>query len=241
MAYLKGSDKSKYVASMFGRISGRYDFLNTVMTAGRHHAWRKVAAGIVLDGFSEGIALDVATGTCDFAIELARNDSLGVVGVDFSSGMVSVGQNKILERGIGHRVSNLVGDAHMLPFADKSFACATVGFGVRNFIDLPNAIREIVRVLQPGGRVAILEIVRIEKGVFRYLFRPYFKYITPWLGTILAGDREAYTYLPQSVEQFLSAQEMLELMLEIGIEDISIKEFALGSVAIISGRKPMGF
>ena len=93
MAYLKGSDKSKYVASMFGRISSRYDFLNTLMTAGRHHAWRKIAVDILLDDFYEGIALDVATGTGDFAIELARSDSVGVVGLDFSSGMISVGQN----------------------------------------------------------------------------------------------------------------------------------------------------
>tara|TARA_Y100000588_G_scaffold11575_1_gene12686 strand:- start:2377 stop:3102 length:726 start_codon:yes stop_codon:yes gene_type:complete len=237
VAYLKGSDKSKYVASMFGRISSRYDFLNTLMTAGRHHAWRKIAVDMLLDGFYEGIALDVATGTGDFAIELARSDSVGVVGLDFSSGMISVGQNKILAKGIGHRVSNLVGDAHMLPFADETFACATVGFGVRNFIDLPTAIREIARVLQPGGRIAILEIVRIEKGIFRYLFKPYFKYVTPWIGAVFAGEKEAYTYLPQSVELFLSAREMLELMLEIGMEDVSIKKFALGSVAIVSGRK----
>ena len=223
---------------MFARISGRYDLLNTVMTAGRHHAWRRLAAGLAV-GNLRGPALDVATGTGDLALDLARIPAVTqVVGLDFTREMLAVAARKTLENGLTGRVGYLLGDAHALPFPDDRFICATVGFGVRNFIDVPRTLRETARVLRPGGRVAVLEIVRQEgRGPVSRLFPLYFRYVTPWLGTVLAGDSEAYTYLPESVQGFLSANELARMMEEAGLRNVAVRGLALGTVAIVSGEK----
>ena len=151
---------------MFTRISRRYDLMNTVMTAGRHYAWRRRACRLAV-GSLTGPALDVAAGTCDFAFDLARIPAVTrVAALDFAPAMLRVAARKARRQRLSHTVDLVAGDAHALPFADDTFICATVGFGVRNFIDQPLAIRELARVVRPGGRVAILEIVRTnEEGV----------------------------------------------------------------------------
>ena len=133
----------------------------------------------------------------------------------------------------------MVGDAHALPFPDDHFICATVGFGVRNFVDIPRAIREMARVVMPGGRVVSLEIVRREglDPVSRAV-QLHFRYVTPWLGAVLAGDREAYTYLPESVQGFLSADELASMMEHVGLRHVSYRKLALGAVAIHVGEVP---
>ena len=206
------------------------------MSAGRHYAWRRLATRMAAEGQS-GPALDVATGTADFAVELARTPEVtDVVGVDFSTEMMRVGMEKASRHGLSSRVTFVSGDVHELPFADDSFACATVGFGVRNFTDVPRSLREMVRVLRPGGRVSILEIVPLEgRGPFKKLFPVYFRYVTPLIGTLLAGDREAYTYLPESVQAFRTARELADLMREAGLRDIEHRRLALGTVAVLSG------
>ncbi len=227
------------MARTFGRIARRYDLLNTVMSAGRHHAWRRLAARMAAVGQS-GPALDVATGTADFVVELARMPNVSdVVGVDFSSEMMRVGREKVDRHGLSSRVTFVTGDVHELPFPDGAFASATVGFGVRNFTDVPRSLREMARVLRPGGRLAILEIVPLEgRGPFGRLFPVYFRYVTPWIGALLAGDREAYTYLPESVQAFRTARELGELMREAGFRDIEHRSLALGTVAVLSGATP---
>ena len=240
MASLKGHRRARYVAEMFGRISKRYDMLNTVMTGGRHHAWRRLAAKSAVAGGLNGLALDLATGTGDFALELARHPNIsGVVGLDFAPEMLALAAEKSNRRKIRQELFFALGDAHALPFASEAFICVTVGFGVRNFVDVPAALAEMVRVLQPGGRVVILEIVRLEgRGLLARVLPVYFRYVTPWLGALLAGDREAYTYLPQSVEGFLSAGELAALMKNAGLQDVSHDSFGLGTVAIHTGVKP---
>ena len=239
MAQLKGQERARYVAKMFGRISQRYDRLNTVMSGGRHYAWRRKATDMVIGNLS-GPALDVATGTGDFAFELAERPQItSVVGVDFTPGMLDIANKKARDKNLSSAVDLVAGDAHALPFPDDHFACATVGFGVRNFVDLPRALSEALRVLRPAGRLAVLEIVRSEgKGLWSKLFPVYFKRVTPWIGAAIAGEREAYTYLPESVQGFMSASEVASLMTDAGFVNVTFRKLALGTVAIIVGEKP---
>ena len=238
MAQLRGRERARYVTGMFARISPRYDLLNTVMTAGRHHAWRKVATKLAVAD-AQGPTLDVATGTGDFALELAFTPAVShVVGLDFTPEMLALAELKARRRHIGDRLSLVVGDAHALPFPDDYFICATVGFGIRNFVDLPLALGEMARVVRPGGRVVTLEIVRMDGGgPLRVLFPLLFRHITPWLGAALAGDREAYTYLPESVGEFISAGQLAGMMEAAGLRVIVQHKLALGSVAIHVGQK----
>ncbi|MDP6512547.1 MAG: class I SAM-dependent methyltransferase, partial [SAR202 cluster bacterium] len=183
MAHLTGQERARYVTRMFARISRRYDLLNTVMTGGRHYAWRKRATGMAVEGLS-GPALDIATGTGDFAFDLARRPEVtDVVGLDFTRDMLKLANVKASRQELSRHTTFTAGDAHALPFKDEQFICATVGFGIRNFIDLPTALQEMVRVVRPGGRVVSLEIVRMEgRGPMPKLLPLHFRYVTPWLG-----------------------------------------------------------
>ena len=223
---------------MFARISRRYDRLNTIMSGGRHYAWRRRAAGMAVGELS-GPALDVATGTGDFTFDLLGHPQVtNVVGLDFTRAMLPLAIEKSSDRGSDDRIDFVAGDAHALPFDDDQFICATVGFGVRNFIDVHLALREMRRVVRPGGRVVILEIVR-QDGLnpVGKLFPLYFRRVTPWMGALFAGDREAYTYLPESVQGFLSANELVRLMEEAGLANVTYQRLALGTVAIHVGVK----
>ena len=193
---------------------------------------------MAVEGLS-GRALDVATGTGDFAFDLARRPEVtSVVGLDFTRDMMTIGVRKGIRQGVGESVSFTEGDAHELPFAADSFICATVGFGIRNFIDVPKALREMARVIESGGRVVSLEIVRQDgRDPISALARLHFRYATPWLGALLAGDREAYTYLPQSAQGFMSAGELTEAMTGAGLRVTHCVKVALGTVAIHVGEK----
>ena len=211
------------------------------MSGGRHHAWRRIAAGMAV-GEMPGPALDVATGTGDFTLDLLRHFQVtNVVGLDFTRrcSRWPSRRPKIAVQASGTEF--VAGDAHALPFPDDSFICATVGFGVRNFIDVPLALREMRRVVRPGGRVVILEIVR-QDGInpIGKVFPLYFRHVTPWMGALFAGDREAYTYLPESVQGFLSADELSELMRGAGLVNVHYRRLALGTVAIHVGEKAGG-
>ncbi|MBI4199078.1 MAG: ubiquinone/menaquinone biosynthesis methyltransferase [Chloroflexi bacterium] len=239
MADLKGDAKARYVARMFGRISRRYDLLNTVMTVGQHHRWRRVAARVATRRLA-GPALDVATGTGDLAFALAARPEVGlVVGVDLVPQMLALARAKARRRRVASHVRLLQGDAMALPFSDNTFACATAGFSLRNVADVPQALREMVRVVRPGGRVVVLEISPLRgKGIFSWLFRLYFHRLVPLLGGLLAGDREAYAYLPQSVEAFLGPARLTHLMEEVGLRRARFLRLAWGTVAVHLGEKP---
>ena len=238
MAHLRGRERSRYVARMFSRISRRYDRLNTIMTAGRHYAWRRLAARMAV-GELTGTALDVACGTGDFAIDLSAQPQVtGVVGLDFAKPMLPIAVEKSQRRAAAP-IDYLAGDAHSLPFLRDTFICVTVGFGVRNFVDLPRALSEMARVLRPGGRLVVLEIVRMEgRGVLPRLLPTLFRAVAPWLGALFAGDREAYTYLPDSVQGFVTGSEIAAAMEEAGLTVRERKPLALGTVAIIAAEKP---
>jgi len=223
---------------MFDRIAGRYDAMNSVMSAGLHHRWRARTADVA-DLASGAAALDVCCGTGDLAFELRRRVGPGgrVVGLDFSAPMLELAERKATAAAAA--VEWVEGNALELPFGDATFDAATVGFGVRNVADVPRAIREMARVVRSGGRVAILEITTPQRPPLKWFYSVWFDRIVPLLGTA-AGDREAYTYLPSSVRRFPPARELAALMHEAGLRDVRYVILAGGIVAIHWGTVPAG-
>jgi demethylmenaquinone methyltransferase / 2-methoxy-6-polyprenyl-1,4-benzoquinol methylase len=222
------------VKSMFDRIAGRYDLMNSVMSAGLHHRWRKRAVDLARLGPRHS-ALDVCCGTGDLALELKRRvgESGNVVGVDFSEPMLDLARAKARDRGVD--VDYRQANALSLPFDDSRFDAVTVGFGVRNLVDLPGGIAEMARVARPGGRVVILEITTPARPPLSWFYSIWFDRLVPLFGRI-AGQREAYSYLPASVRRFPPAPALAGLMRDAGLEDVTYVTLAGGIVAIHAGR-----
>ena len=226
--------KAEAVRTMFTRIARRYDLMNSLMTGGRHHAWRRRVAETAA-GVPGGPVLDVATGTADLAIAVrARTPGRFVVGADFSEGMLRVGQLKLRERRMT-RVSLLAADALALPFRDGAFACVMSAFLLRNLENLERGLAEMRRVTARGGRVVTLDIVRPGVPIWGEIFGAYFNHVVPAIGALVAGDRQAYTYLPQSVDRFVTPDELVELMEDVGLRDVSYRRLGLGTIALHVG------
>jgi demethylmenaquinone methyltransferase / 2-methoxy-6-polyprenyl-1,4-benzoquinol methylase len=221
---------------MFDRIAGVYDLMNTAMTAGMHHRWRQRAADRAVLGPGDA-ALDVCCGTGDLAIELAaRVGPEGtVVGCDFSEPMLELARRKAGDRELS-QVRFEWADALELPYPDGAFDAVTVGFGARNLADLDGGLRELARVLKPGGRLVILEITQPRRPPLSTFYSLWFDRIVPVLGTI-AGNRGAYSYLPESVKRFPSPLGLAELMESADIERIRYLLLAGGIIAIHSGAR----
>ena len=183
-------------------------------------------------------ALDVSTGTGDLAFQLARRPGVNsTVGLDLLPEMIALAQGRAI-RQRADTVSLMLGDALSLPFPDQTFACATAGFSLRNMPDVRQAISEMERVVQPGGRVALLELSPMETGVKARLFRLYFHGVVPLVGNLIARDRAAYTYLPQSVDRFYDADELAAIMRESGLENVGYWRLGFGTVCLHWGDKP---
>jgi demethylmenaquinone methyltransferase / 2-methoxy-6-polyprenyl-1,4-benzoquinol methylase len=217
------------VRAMFDRIARVYDRMNSVMTAGMHHRWRERAAELA-NVRAGSTALDVATGTGDLAIALARRGA-EVTGSDFAPAMLEIARRKAP----GLRFEP--GDALDLAYGDGSFDAVTVGFGARNFADLDRGLAEMARVTKPGGRVVILEITTPTKPPLSWFFRAWFDRIVPQLGR-LAGDTDAYNYLPSSVRRFPGPVDLGSRMAAVGLVDVRWILTAGGIIAIHSGTKP---
>jgi demethylmenaquinone methyltransferase/2-methoxy-6-polyprenyl-1,4-benzoquinol methylase len=212
---------------MFDRISGVYDLMNQVMTAGLHHAWRRRAADLAAAGPGSQV-LDVATGTGDLAIEMASRGAT-VIGSDFSEEMLARAREK---RG---DITWEWANAMELPYADDRFDAATVGFGARNFSDLERGVREMARVVRPGGKVVILEITTPTRPPLSTFFRVWFDRIVPALGR-LSGNPDAYEYLPSSVKRFPAPDGLAEVMDRAGLKDIRWILTAGGIIALHVGE-----
>jgi demethylmenaquinone methyltransferase/2-methoxy-6-polyprenyl-1,4-benzoquinol methylase len=219
---------------MFDRVARVYDLLNSVMTAGLHHAWRERAADISAVGPGDRV-LDVATGTGDLAIELSTRvgDSGEIVGVDFSESMLALARRKAP----GIRFEQ--GNALELPYADGEFAAAAVGFGARNFSDLGRGLAEMRRVVRPGGRVVILEFTTPRRPPLSWFFSLWLDRIVPLLGR-LSDDPEAYSYLPNSVKRFPASPELAGELVAAGLIEVRWMETAGGLVTVHSGVVPPG-
>jgi demethylmenaquinone methyltransferase/2-methoxy-6-polyprenyl-1,4-benzoquinol methylase len=228
------AERAQAVSSMFTRIAARYDLMNSLMTAGRHHAWRRAAARAAAAA-PPGPVLDLATGTADLALAVRRLDPARfVVGADFSLGMLDESRRKLAARA-ETRVALISADALALPFADGAFACVVSAFLLRNLVDLEGGLREMRRVTGPGGRVISLDITRVALPLWSSIFGLYFNRVVPVIGAAIARDRQAYTYLPESVDRFLTPDELAAAMRRAGLRDVHHRTFALGTVALHTG------
>ena len=227
-----GTLEEPQVRAMFDRIASFYDVMNSVMTAGLHHRWRRRAADLAAVGPGSRV-LDVATGTGDLAVELGRRVGADgeVVGSDFSEEMLTLARRKAP----GLRFE--WGNALDLPYEDGRFDAATVGFGARNFSDLDRGLAEMARVVRPGGRLVVLEITTPQRPPLSTFFQVWFDRIVPLMGR-LTGESVAYSYLPSSVRRFPAPEGLAAAMEGAGLRDIRWILTAGGIIAIHAGTKP---
>lgn len=222
---------------MFNNISGSYDFLNRFFSLGIDVIWRKKALRIVKQSRPE-VILDMATGTADFAI-LAARKGIGkkIVGMDISAGMIAVGNKKIHQQHLDGIITLHIADSECIPLADHTVDVCMVAFGVRNFQDLLKGLKEIGRVLKPGGRIVVLEFSKPTVLPVKWLFGFYFKFLMPSIGRLISRDKRAYSYLPESVDAFPSGDEFLHQLALAGFHDGNTKSLSGGIASIYSGTK----
>lgn len=233
MTRLGGTDRALYVQSMFARIAGRYDLMNRLMTAGQDVGWRRLTLDLAQLPVG-GRLLDLGTGTGELALEALRRDpSLEVVGGDFTLEMMQVGQR----RPQGWRVQWAGTDALNLPFPDHTFDAVTSGYLMRNVVEVCRAWREQYRVLKPGGYVVCLDTTPPPRHLLHPVINFYLHVVIPALGRLVAGESEAYTYLPDSTENFLPAERLAERMTEAGFKAVQFRRLMLGTMAIHWGKK----
>ena len=222
---------------MFGRIARRYDRLNRIMSLGMDGRWRQwAAASAKPDG---ALALDIGTGTGDFALELSKLGARQIVGADFSSEMLTAARVKLTDKGISN-ASFTLADALHLPFPDGRFDCVTNAFVLRNLADLRSGLVEMARVLKPGGRLVCLDMTQPPSGIVGSLYKLYFYRLLPPIAGAISGDRDAYRYLPNSLVGFPDALALAEVLTEIGLADVEVRKVGGGTVAIHTAVKPPG-
>jgi demethylmenaquinone methyltransferase/2-methoxy-6-polyprenyl-1,4-benzoquinol methylase len=226
---------------MFDAIAGRYDFLNHFLSAGIDRRWRRQAVRSLRLTGSERV-LDLCTGTGDLAIALRTGQpgAARVVGIDFAAAMLAIGLEKVRRRGLTDRVQLVRGDATRVPLAGGSIDAVTIAFGIRNVEDAMAACREMLRVLAPGGRLAILEFAVPSSPLIRSVYMAYFKHVLPRLGRLISRHDTAYEYLPASVGAFAAPAEFASALRGAGFVDVSWRSLTSGTVVLYNGRKPQG-
>jgi demethylmenaquinone methyltransferase/2-methoxy-6-polyprenyl-1,4-benzoquinol methylase len=234
-----GTLEEPQVQAMFDRIAGIYDVLNQVMTVGLHHRWRTRAVELAQIGPGARV-LDVATGTGDLAFTLAQQATAtgAVIATDFSEKMLEIARTKAGGHPGGAPISFEFANALALPFADNEFDAATVAFGVRNFSDLQQGLRELARVVKPGGHVVVLEMTTPQRPPLSTFFSLWFDRIVPVLGRI-AGDPDAYEYLPNSVKRFPAPERLAGMLYDAGLREVRYVLTAGGIIALHAGRVPV--
>ncbi len=233
-AVVHQSDRAPGVRLLFSGIAGKYDAMNRLMTFGRDQAWRRYVirrAGIP----PGGRLLDIGAGTGDISLAAKKKDaSLAVVAADFTTAMMRMGRS----RPGGETLFWCAADAHHLSFPEAMFDAVTSGYLMRNVTDMPGAFKEQVRVLKPGGSVVCLDTSPPPKGPFRPLIVFYLKYVIPLLGKWIAGNRDAYTYLPDSTRAFKNPEELRDIMRVAGLRDVSYRRFMFGTIVVLDGKRP---
>lgn len=216
----KHSEQSKkgQVEEMFNNISPKYDLLNHLLSFNIDKIWRKNTIK-KLRKKKPSLVLDIATGTGDFAVAASKIKEAKIVAIDISAGMLEVGRKKIEKKGLSDIIELQKADSENLPFEDEKFDAAIVGFGVRNFENLEKGLSEILRVLKPGGVFYVLEFSKPGKAPFKQIYKFYFTRVLPFIGRMVSKDSRAYTYLPESVNEFPDGERFLTILAEVGFEN----------------------
>ncbi len=227
------------IQQMFDGIAPDYDRLNHLMSLGVDRSWRRRALREIVTPERPQALLDIACGTGDFALAQARRmhaDSR-ITGLDLSEGMLAVMREKVEKAGLAGRISCEQGDCEQMRFAEGSFDCATIAFGIRNFAHREAALEEILRVLKPGGRLVILELSVPENKLLRWAYNLYFMHFVPWIGGLVSGDKAAYKYLPASVQAFPGRREWTATMERCGYANVRHRAFTFGLCRMYIGEK----
>ncbi len=232
-----GLSKKQQVANMFDKIAFRYDFLNHFLSAGIDVTWRKKAIK-QLKSIHPQTVLDVATGTGDVAILTYKIlHPKKITGIDISEGMLEVGRSKVEKLGLENEIELLNGDSESINFPDASFDAVTVAFGVRNFENLEKGLKEMLRVLKPGGKLVILEFSKPKQIAFKGVYNLYMKIIAPGIGSMVAKNKDAYQYLNDSVQKFPEGKEFIEILKKSGYKNTYFESLTLEICSIYCGSK----
>ena len=235
---MNGPDTER-IKSMFDCIATDYDKLNHLFSLGVDKGWRRRALKYIVDPQKKQEILDVACGTGDFSIAIALKSSpeTVVTGLDLSDGMLAVMTRKVAQEGLSRRIRVEQGNSESMRWPDCSFDRVTIAFGIRNFEHREEALREILRVLKPGGRLVILELSVPSNRFVRWIYNIYFTKFMPWLGGRISGDKAAYRYLPASVLKFPGKKEWMKTMSDCGYRNVFHKAYSLGICRLYTGDK----
>lgn len=234
----KNSDlgKKEQVTQMFDTISNEYDGLNRVISFGIDIKWRKKVVEIIKQQQPKTV-LDIATGTGDLAINLAETTAEKIIGLDISPGMLGVGKEKVKAKQLDNRIDMIIGDSENMPFKDNTFDAITVAFGVRNFETLENGLKDILRVLKPGGTFVILETSVPTKFPFKQGYKVYSKFVLPTIGKVFSKDKTAYKYLSESASVFPFGEALNNILRNIGFINVEDKPQTFGVATIYTASK----
>ena len=231
-------EQARRVREMFADIASRYDLLNHLLSGNIDKQWRRLVAKALYQGLpNEGSRiLDVACGTGDLSLTLTGSGDAQVIAIDFCRPMLDIAASKSSKR--GSEIRFIEGDALALPFRDRIFEAATIAFGLRNLASVETGLSELLRVLKPGGKVAVLEFSKPRWAVFRSFFKVYFTKVLPLVGGLVSGSRGAYQYLPDSVSRFPNQKELSSMMRKAGFEEITYQNLTGGIAALHIGKRP---
>jgi demethylmenaquinone methyltransferase / 2-methoxy-6-polyprenyl-1,4-benzoquinol methylase len=231
-------EQARRVREMFGTIASRYDLLNHVLSGNVDKRWRRVVSNSLNATLPQGetTILDVACGTGDLSFTLLEGGQSRIVGIDFCRPMLQIANSKAARHGF--EVPFVEGDALELPFTDRSFDAVTIAFGLRNLTSVETGFKELLRVLKPGGRIAVLEFSKPVAPVLRTLFRFYFTRLLPLFGGLISGSMSAYQYLPDSVQRFPDQRELALMMEQAGFTEVTFENLTGGIAALHLGTRP---
>ena len=228
--YNNSKSKKEQVTTMFDNIAASYDFLNHSLSLGMDNVWRKIAIKKLTN--KPATILDIATGTGDFAVSAAKYTNAQITGIDISQGMLDVGIKKIAQKNLTSRITLQKADCENLPFDSNSFDAITAGFGVRNFENLEKGLSEMYRVLNTTGMLAILEPSTPKYFPLKQLYKLYFHHVLPTIGSWISKDKNAYKYLPESVDAFASGNEFITTLEKAGFKECKYVPLTLGIVSL---------
>ncbi|MCE2741694.1 MAG: bifunctional demethylmenaquinone methyltransferase/2-methoxy-6-polyprenyl-1,4-benzoquinol methylase UbiE [Sphingobacteriales bacterium] len=230
------TSKKEQVEEMFNSIAPKYDFLNRFLSLGIDKIWRKKAISF-LKPLQPKLILDVATGTGDLALEAMKLNPDQIIGLDIAEQMLAFGRVKIANKGWSNTIKMMQGDSENLPFEDNKFDAISVAFGVRNFQHLSLGLKEMNRVLKPGGRLVVLEFSKPASFPYKQVYNFYFSYILPFMGNLLSKSKNAYTYLPESVKYFPEGEAFAAFLQEAGFVNIMVKPLTFGTCSLYIADK----